>query len=352
MEKKKRLILIWSGVAVCLAIAVVAAVLLYQKYYDRKMPNFGKVSEIYVYPDTPKDSLEAMILRKSEVLKPKSLHRAFKELDTLKAGHYTITKENTSMYVVRMFSHGWQTPVNLVLSGTIRRESVLAKKISRQMLIDSADVMEALHDTALLASLGVEPSQRFALFIPDTYQVLWTTSMPDLLRRMRREYDAFWNETRQKQAESIGLTPKEVSILASIVNGETNYIPEMNSVAGVYVNRLMKGMKLQADPTVAYCYDYQLNRILKVHTKVDSPFNTYRYYGLPPAPICVPTKPAMDAVLNYDKSRYLYFCASPELNGRHRFAATYSEHLKNAKAFHRALTQKLKEKKKAQEASK
>lgn len=329
-------------------LVALAGGILWQKYYDRRMPNFDKVSEIYVYPGTPADSVETQILRKSAVISPRSLHRVFKKLTEVRPGHYTIASTNSSMYVARMLEHGWQTPVHLVISGTIRRESTLARKIARQMLSDSAKVMAALHDTLLLDSIGVEPSQIFSLFIPDTYEVLWTESMPELLRRMKREYDAFWSEENRKKADCVGLTPKEVSILASIVNAETNYVPEMPSVAGVYVNRLCAGMKLQADPTVAYCFDYQLSRILKKHTKVNSPFNTYLHYGLPPAPICVPSKAALEAVLDFDKNNYLYFCASPEMNGRHLFATTYSAHLKNARAFSRALSKLLKEREAAE----
>ena len=127
-------------------------------------------------------------------------------------------------------------------------------------------------------------------------------------------------------------------MLASIVNGETNHVPEMPSVAGVYLNRLHKGMKLQADPTVAFCLDYSVNRILKKHLEIDSPYNTYLYAGLPPAPICVPSRAALEAVLNPDSHGYLYFCASPDFDGTHRFAATYAEHLRNARAYQQALT--------------
>ena len=136
------------------------------------------------------------------------------------------------------------------------------------------------------------------------------------------------------------LTPQEVSTLASIVDGETRYVPEQPSVAAVYLNRLRTGMKLQADPTVAYCFDYQLRRILRSHLQVESPYNTYMYAGLPPGPISCPPKSCLEAVLHPDSHNYIFFCADPSFNGTHRFAATYAEHLSNARAFQAALTER------------
>lgn len=166
----------------------------------------------------------------------------------------------------------------------------------------------------------------------------WTASPEEIFTRFRKEYDAFWTTERLAKAEALGLTPLEVSTLASIVNGETLQQSEYPVIAGVYLNRLRRGMKLQADPTVAFCFNYELDRILKKHTRVDSPYNTYRYAGLPPAPINVSPKACIDAVLNPDTHGYLYFCASPDFDGTHRFAVSYSEHLRNARAFQRALT--------------
>ena len=166
--------------------------------------------------------------------------------------------------------------------------------------------------------------------------------MEVVLDKQKAAYDAFWTDANKEKAKVQGLTEMEVSVLASIVRGESNHVPEYPMIAGVYLNRLHRGMKLQADPTIAFCYDYTLNRILKNHLKVESPYNTYMNYGLPPAPICVPGKDAMNAVLNPQGGNDLYFCASPDFNGTHLFAATYSEHLRNARAFQRALTAKLK----------
>jgi UPF0755 protein len=166
----------------------------------------------------------------------------------------------------------------------------------------------------------------------------WTASVKDIFDRFKKEYDAFWTSERKAKAAAQGLTPMEVSVMASIVSGETLKSFEYPIIAGVYLNRYKKGMKLQADPTIAFCFDYTLDRILKKHLTVDSPYNTYKHVGLPPAPINVPPKACLEAVLNPETHKYIYFCASEEFDGTHRFAVTYSEHLKNARKFQRALT--------------
>ncbi|MBR6246865.1 MAG: endolytic transglycosylase MltG [Bacteroidales bacterium] len=325
-------------ILLCAAAALVGAYFAGRVYYDRKVPNFKDISEIYVYPDTPVEYVVAQILRESSPKWEGSVRRAFASVGSVKPGHYTIDASCSSTYAARMMALGWQTPINLVFAGSMRSVGAIAKRISSQMMADSLAAAEALQDSTLLASLGFRPAEVFALIIPDTYEVYWTDSVEDILRRQKKAYDAFWTDDNIARARAQGLTPMEASVLASIVKGETNYEPEMPSIAGVYLNRLHKGEKLQADPTVAFCFDYEPKRILRWHTQVDSPYNTYKYAGLPPAPICVPTKACLNAVLKPDTHRYMFFCASPELNGTHRFAVTYSEHLVNARAYQRAIT--------------
>ena len=237
-----------------------------------------------------------------------------------------------------MIVFGWQTPQNLTLSGTIRSKGVLAKKIAMQMMVDSAAVASVLNDDTFLARYGFDSEDVFGLVLPDTYQMYWTASVEEIFDRFKKEYDAFWTPERIAKAEKQGLTRKQVSVVASIVSGETLKSFEYPIIAGVYLNRYKKGMKLQADPTVCFCFDYKLDRVLKKHLTVDSPYNTYKYAGLPPAPINVPPKACLDAVLNPDKHGYIYFCASPAFDGTHRFAVSYSDHMKNARAFQKELT--------------
>jgi UPF0755 protein len=274
-------------------------------------------------------------------LRPKSLERAFAKMEVaqkMKPGRYVIDPSNVSMYVARMLVFGWQTPQNMTLSGTIRTKGRLAQKIAVQMMVDSTAVDAALNDEEFLAGYGFTPENVFAMIIPDTYQMYWTASVKEIFDRLKKEYDAFWTDERKEKAKAQGLTQMQVSTMASIVSGETLKEFEYPVIAGVYLNRYKKGMKLQADPTIAFCFDYTLDRILKKHLTVDSPYNTYQHVGLPPAPINVPPKACLDAVLDPAKHGYIYFCASEEFDGTHRFAVTYSEHLKNARKFQRALT--------------
>ena len=291
----------------------------------------------------------AALINEAGVKRPYSLDHAFRDkkvAEYMQPGRYEIKPSYTSVYVARMLNNCWQSPAKLVLSGTMRQNSQLAGKISRQLMIDSLDVISALENKALLSSYGFTPKNVFSLFIPDTYEMFWTSDMEEVLAVQKKAYDAFWTAERLEKAKKVGLSRQQVSILASIVKGETNCEEELPKIAGVYLNRLNKGMKLQADPTIAYCLDYEVNRILTKHLQIDSPYNTYKYAGLPPGPIAVPTKACLDAVLNPDYGPgNIFFCADPSFNGTHRFARTYSEHLKNARAFQSALTKRLREQK-------
>ena len=331
---KKKIIILTAAVLVA-----AAATILVRYYIDNKKPNFSDEYVVYIYPEMTADQVLDSL--GSCVVRPRSLQRAFGKMDVnqkMKPGRYVIKPSFTSIYVARMLVFGWQTPQNLTLSGTIRKKDVLARKISSQMMVDSASVAQALDSTAFLAEYGFTPENIFAMILPDTYQMYWTASVKDIFDRFKKEYDRFWTPERLEKAKMQKLTPMQVSVMASIVSGETLKSFEYPVIAGVYLNRYRKGMKLQADPTVAFCHDYALDRILKKHLTVDSPYNTYKYKGLPPAPINVPPKACVDAVLNPDSHKYIYFCASPEFDGTHRFAVSYNDHLKNARAFQRALT--------------
>lgn len=231
------------------------------------------------------------------------------------------------------------------IAGVIRSKERLAQKLSARLCADSAAFMNAFTDSVLLADLQIDTNALLATFLPDSYQMFWTTSPEGVLKRMKKEYDIFWNEDRLKKAKALNLSPLQVSILASILVGESHYEPEYPKIASVYLNRLKKGWKLCADPTVIYAIgDFSIRRVLKSHLQVDSPFNTYKYAGLPPAPIAVPTKEAIEGVLNAEKTNYLYFCANAALNGTHNFAVSGSDHLKNARAYQKAVANRQKAK--------
>lgn len=336
---RKNLVLI---VAAVLAVAGAVCCFVAGRYYvDNKKSNFTEDYVLYVYGNTTDVQVMDSLKANAGVVRPGSLKRCFDKMDVagnIKPGRYVISTESPSIYVARMLVFGWQTPQKLTLSGTMRSKGSIAKKISTQMMVDSVSVATALNDPVFLAGYGFTPENVFALFLPDTYEMFWTASVTEIFSRMKKEYDAFWNSDRLAKARAQRLTPMQVSVLASIVSGETLKSFEYPVIAGVYLNRYRKGMKLQADPTVAFCYDYKLDRILKKHLTVDSPYNTYKYAGLPPAPINVPPKACLDAVLEPQNHNYIYFCASPAFDGTHRFAVSYSDHLKNARAFQRELT--------------
>lgn len=329
---------VWIIVVVVLAALAAGGVMAWHMWYDRKVPNFQGQSDFYVYPWMDAQTVCDSLIAGGNVRNPASLRRVFKDAESVKAGHYRIDSTCTSMYVARMLQKGWQTPVNLTLSGSIRTPGVLARKIGAQMMADSAQVARFISSNDSLAAYGVDKKLLFTLVIPDTYQMMWTASVREIFDRFSKEKDAWWTPERVQAARAQGLSPQQAATLASIVDGESRYQPELPTIAGVYLNRLHTGMKLQADPTVAFCFDYKLRRILKTHLEVDSPYNTYKYFGLPPGPISCPPKSCLEAVLNPAGHNYLYFCADPSFNGSHRFAATYSEHLANARAFQKALT--------------
>ena len=338
--KRSYKIIIWVS-AVLAVLAGAAGYVLGMYYIDNKQSNFTKDYVLYVRPETTVSQIVDSLQAGAGIVRPRSIERCFKKMEVasnMKPGRYVIESSATSIYVARMLVFGWQTPQNLVLSGTMRSKGRIAKKISTQMMVDSASVAQALDSAEFLSGYGFTPENVFAMILPDTYQMYWTASVEEIFDRLKKEYDAFWTPERDAKAKAQGLSRMQVSILGSIVSGETLKDFEYPKIAGVYLNRYKKGMRLQADPTIAFIHGYTLDRILKKHLTVDSPYNTYKYTGLPPAPINVPPKACLDAVLNPDKHGYIYFCANAAFDGTHKFAVTYNEHLKNAREFQRALT--------------
>lgn len=310
------------------------------RYFTRYKKNIVEDYTLYVRPGTDfgtlLDSLTPRLKKVRSFVKT-----AEKEQlpGSIKPGRYVLTTETTNIRLVRSLKYGYQDPIMLPISTAVRNKKGLASRLSARLCADSAEFMAAFTDLELLDSVGVDTNTFLSLFIPDSYEVFWTITPAEFLRKMKDENDKFWAaDDRLKKAEDLKLTPAQVSILASIVNCESNYVPEYPQIASVYLNRLRKGWKLCADPTVVFANgDFKLGRVLKKHLNVDSPYNTYKYYGLPPGPIKIANKDGIDGVLNADKTEYMYFCASPKRNGTHLFARTGAEHLRNAKAFHKVL---------------
>jgi UPF0755 protein len=258
--------------------------------------------------------------------------------DYIKPGRYHLKEGMNTNEAVNILRAGLQDPV-MVIFNNIRTKNELASEISRYIEADSVSILE-LFNPETISDYGFTPETFPAMFIPNTYEFYWTTTAREFADRMKLEYDRFWNEERKKKAAEIGMTPDQVATLASIVQEETNQISEKARVAGVYINRLHKGMLLQADPTVKYAVgDVTLRRVLNRHLETISPYNTYLVPGLPPGPITFPEISSLNAVLNFEKHNWLYFCAREDFSGFHNFARTNAEHERNAAKYHAALNE-------------
>ncbi|MFD2065368.1 endolytic transglycosylase MltG [Pontibacter silvestris] len=259
---------------------------------------------------------------------------------SVKPGRYKIENGWGNRQLIGKLRLGDQNPVKLTFNN-IRLRSQLADKLAIEVEPSATEIDQLLNDQEYLQTLGFDTTTVVSMFVPNTYEVYWTTTARELMERMKTEYNKFWTADRKAKAEELGLTPKEVSTLASIVQAETIKNDEKPRVAGVYLNRLNRGMLLQADPTVVFGVgDFTIRRVLNVHLQHDSPYNTYMYKGLPPGPINVPAISSIDAVLNPEKHNYIYFCAKEDFSGYHSFAVTQAEHLANARRYQRALTER------------
>jgi UPF0755 protein len=259
----------------------------------------------------------------------------------IKPGAYLLESRMNNLNAVRLLRSGKQVALNLTFNN-VRTKHELCVKLTRDLPFQAAELHELLNNPAFIDSLGLgmDTATIVSLFLPNTYQVYWTISPKELVWRFKREYDAFWNENRKKRADEIGLSPVQVSVLASIVDAETNKKDEKRRIAGVYLNRLNKGIVLAADPTLVFAHgDFNIKRVLNIHKTIDSPYNTYKYSGLPPGPIRIPEAQTIDAVLDYEKHNFLYFCAREDLSGYHNFASTLAEHSRNSSKYHKALNE-------------
>jgi len=261
-----------------------------------------------------------------------------KGLDTqIKPGMYLFKKDMTSIQLINMLRSGRQVPVKLTFSNARKLED-LPKKLSKSLALDSAGMAKILLDPETSKRYGFDSLNFISMFLPNTYEVYWTWGASDLLDRLKSEYDTFWNEDRKIKAKNLGMTQNEVATLASVVQSETNKIDEASDIAGVYINRLKRGITLDADPTLVFAIgDFSIRRILNKDKKIESPYNTYKYRGLPPGPIRMPEGRYIDAVLNYEGHKYLFFCAKEDFSGYHVFAKSLAEHNINARKFQRAL---------------
>jgi len=299
-----------------------------------------KTVSIYVRPGDNQEKVLKQLIEVGKIKHPRRLVKLLNFLDykdNVHPGRYDLTPGISNFRIAKNLKSGLQTPVKLTFNN-MRTVEALSGRLSKQLMIDSLSILNCFRDPAWRNMKNYTAENYMCIFIPNTYDVYWNTTPQKLLELLLREYDKFWNGNRKAEAEDIGLTQAEVSTLASIVEEETNKADEMPKVAGLYLNRLRIDMPLQADPTVKFAVgDFTIKRILKGHTKISSPYNTYRNLGLPPGPIRIPSIKAIDAVLMPMHHSYLFMCAKDDFSGYHAFATTLSQHNKNATAYHQAL---------------
>jgi UPF0755 protein len=255
----------------------------------------------------------------------------------VKPGRYIVEQGMNNVELVNMLRAGLQTPVMLTFNN-LRNIEQLGQRIGQQIEADSSAIVDLLKDSVYISRFNLNSYTIPALFIPNTYEFYWNTDANQFIDRMYQEYQRFWNDERLEKANNLEMTIAEVTTLASIIEKETVKDDEKARIAGVYINRLESKWLLQADPTLVFALgDFTIRRVLNEYKKIDSPYNTYKYLGLPPGPICIPSIASIEAVLNYEDHDFFFFCAKDDMSGYHVFAATVTEHNRNARKYQRAL---------------
>jgi UPF0755 protein len=333
------------GGLILLIIGGIKIYLGYREIYgpNVRIENGAKQAHLYIHSGADFGEVLSILCSKDLITDSSSFVWLAKKTgyaERIHPGHYIIENNMSNKALINLLKSGRQTPIKLRFQN-IRTQNELAGVIAKQIEADSLSILRYLKDDALVSRFGLNHDNSLALFIPNTYEFYWNTETSSFIERMFRENKKFWNDDRMVKAEELGLSPVEVYILASIVDEECLYKAEEPIIAGVYMNRLHKGMRLQADPTVRFAVgDFTITRILKKHLDIDSPYNTYKYAGLPPGPIYLPSISAIDAVLSNQKNDYLYFCAKEDLSGHHNFSKNIEQHLHYARLYQRALNKR------------
>lgn len=300
---------------------------------------------IYIRTDHTSKEEVVNLLKADSVIKNEKLFlliaNKMKTWERIRPGKFIIKKESSLLSLSRMLRNNEQATVNLVIT-KLRTKQDLARLVSRKLERDSLQIMNFLNSEDSLSAFNVSPETVFTFILPNTYTFYWTTSAKNIFKKLFKESERFWDTSRKQKAASLGITPQQAYILASIVEEETNAKTDKPKITSVFLNRISKGMPLQADPTVKYALqDFGIKRILHKHLLVESPYNTYRRKGLPPGPICTPSLNTIDEVLNSTKTDYLFFVANSDFSGTHIFTTNYTDHIKYAKEYHIALTKLL-----------
>ncbi|MEJ2594686.1 MAG: endolytic transglycosylase MltG [bacterium] len=344
-KKKSRVkrFFIWFFIIVLLLLGG-AGYYVYRVVFD---PNVwtpeGKSVSIYIPTGSQFEDVREILYSNGLIIHRKNFEwwaQQKKYTGKIKPGHYVIEHGLSNEELINMLRSGKQTPVRVTFNN-IRNLYQLSGKVSKQIEADSISIIDYLKSPELLVRKNIDSANLKGVFLPNTYEFWWNTTSEEFVERMFEENEKFWNTGRLEKVTLIGLTKEEVVTLASIVEKETNKNDEKPAIAGVYLNRLRSKWRLQADPTVVYAIgDFSIRRVLNKHKKYDSPYNTYENMGLPPGPICIPSIASIDAVLNYEKHDFMYFCARADLSGYHAFAETNAQHRRNARAYQKALDER------------
>ena len=332
----------WATVSVVFTLALVCfSYYFYQVFFTANIETKGKSTYVVVHRGDNWQAALKTIDATGVVVDKLSLHfvaKLMKYPAHVKPGRYELKDGFTNRELVNVLKAGLQSPLKLTFTN-VRLRHELADKLSNQIDARSSQIDSLLSSPSYTRSLGFDTTTVLSMFIPNTYELYWNTSADNLMKRMKKEYEKFWTPARDAQREKLQLSRAEVSTLASIVEAEQQqHADERPRIAGVYLNRLKRGMKLQADPTVVYANrDFTIKRVLNVHLQKDSPYNTYKYAGLPPGPINLPSIASIDAVLQPENNNYVYFCAKEDVSGYHAFATNVTEHNANARRYHAAL---------------
>lgn len=307
-------------------------------YLTSSKTNNQEDTVVFIYPKDNFQTLKTQLIEKNIISKNNTSLETFANLlkykNNIKPGRYVVEPHTSILSLVRQLRNRNQTPIKLVILSA-RTAEEFAEKISKNLLLNKEDIIKQIKEENYKYS-----NEIFYHIIPNTYEVYWTISAEQLLNLLKKESDKFWQENKEKLSRT-SLTKEEVIRIASIVSEETSKTDEMPTIAGVYINRLRKDMLLQADPTVKFTTgDFALKRITGKHLQIDSPFNTYKYKGLPPAPICLPNIQAIQSVLKYKHHNYLYFCAKEDFSGYHNFASTLEEHQQNGRRYRMELNRR------------
>ena len=319
---------------------------LYSRVYNPNIIFAEDTKENYIYIPTSSDFTKVVeVLSENGLLINSNsfewLAKQKKYTNNIKPGRYKIDRALNNNELINLLRSGRQIPVKVTFNN-LRTKEQLAGKISSQIEADSLTLLHYISDTLFQQKLGLSDNNVACIFIPNTYEFYWNTSADQFVKRMLKEYQKFWNNDRKAKADKIKLNYYEVATLASIVEKEQNIKrDERPEIAGLYLNRINKKMKLESDPTLIFALgDFTIKRVLNKDKKVDSPLNTYKHKGLPPGPICIPSINSIDAVLNASNHKYIFMCAKEDFSGYHNFAKTYAKHLINARRYQKALNKK------------